>query len=170
MSAFLFGDFYLESLDKEQLKEIKRYFKQKEAYIWFDSEMDFYDGIKTMLQENCYSKNNHSFAITTKRQPKNSHDLLFPWDKYENEELFPPDDYDRKTLQKLCNKNLEIFQDLFVKFLEVICLKCVRVFVVVGYSPEFSVEQFTVQEMIDDLKGQVPDRIMLDPVIYEIKM
>ena len=136
--------------------------------IWFDNEVDFYDGIKLMLQENPDSKNNHSFAITTKRQPTNSHDLLFPWDKYDSDKLFPQGDLDGQNLRSFCNINLDIFQDLFVKFKEIIRPRNMRVFVVVGYSPEFSIERFTIKEMVEDLKEQVPDRTMLDPVIYEI--
>ena len=168
MSAFLFGDFHLEALEKERLKEVKAYFNQKDAYIWFDSEIDFYGGIQTMLEENPTPKNNHVFAITTKRQPTNSHDLLFPWDKYENDELFSQDNHSNENFQKLCNLNLNIFQDLFINFIKIIQPKSIRVFVVVGYSPEFSIENFTVEEMIADLKEQVPEKTMLDPVIYEI--
>lgn len=171
MSAFLFGDFFSSDIAKEKWEELEVYFKKKDAYIWLDDNIDFYKDIQLMLQENPRTQNNHSFAITTKNQPRNSHDLLLPWDKYEKEELFPDGTgYERSRYNELASSNLDVFYDLFLQFMKVIKPQGTRVFVVMGYDTQFEIERYSIKQMVNDLKEQVqnPYSVSFDSVIYEI--
>lgn len=174
MSEFLFGDFYSKHLEKEQVIATKAYFLKRDAFIWFDNEITFhnntesYGSIQQMLHENPSENNNHTFFITTKTQPDNSYDLLYPWDKYKVAEKNSDDTLKEKTDEELCDNNLNILHNLLLHFIENVQPKSMRVFVVVGYDPEFQNEKFRIDEMIDDLKRQVKEDGSLDSVIYEI--
>ncbi len=50
-------------------------------------------------------KGNTLFALTSRNQATNSDDLLFPYDKYTNEQLFA--DNTRECFSQCCEKNLK---------------------------------------------------------------
>lgn len=169
MSAFVFGDFHSDFFTIETIRELKSIFEKEEAYIWFDEEINFYDDIETMLNENRNGDNNIKFSITTKFQPTNSSDLLFPFDKYDMEELFPNGfDEDRDGFNKICRENLEIFNNLFLKFVKTIQPKKLRIFIVIGYDNSFEIRKYSSQQMFKDVYEQVKMSSFLSSVIYEI--
>jgi|GEM_PF-1509056 len=168
MSEFLFGDFFIASLEKKKVRELKDNFAQKDVYIWFDDEIDFYKEIHTMLKEHPGLKRNHSFAITTKIQKGNSHDLLYPWDKYNISQMSNDDCYNEKSEDELYNINLAIFYDLFNEFIKIIRPIDMRVFVVDSYDPEFEIVKLSLKEMFLDLKENVKENDFIVPTIYEI--
>ena len=83
-------------------------------------------------------------------------------------ERFSDNIYDGKTDDELCDNNPEILHDLLLQFKKIIHPKNMRIFVVVGYDPEFHREKVSITEMIHDLKEQVKGEDFLDSVIYEI--
>ena len=86
MSYFVFGSF--DSPNSESLfDKIKKYGQNKGVYFWFNSEITFYPEIFKMCKEQA-SQKQVTFALTSSKQPSNSSDLLFPYDKFTNHELF----------------------------------------------------------------------------------
>lgn len=161
MSEILFGDFYSKHLEKEQVDAAKASFFKKDVFIWLDNEItlhnnrESYGSIQQMLHENPKENNNHAFFITTKIQSDNSYDLLYPWDKYKMAEKVSNDIFKEKTDEELCDTNLDILHELLLQLVKIIQPENMRIFVVVGYDPEFQTEKFSIGEMIDNLKSQV---------------
>ena len=81
------------------------------------------------------SKGNTKFVITSKNQPCNSSDVLFPFDKYTNEVLFA--DKSRNFYKKCCRENIDILFDCLKNLINLLHIKQIEIFVVEGYDDNF---------------------------------
>ena len=133
MSYFLFGTFSA-MYKKEILRQIKAYGKDKNIYIWFNEEIVFYEEIQRMLMEQ-KSEGDFRFAITSKYQPHNSSDVLFPFDKFSSDILFS--DKSRSFYKKCCKDNLDILFDCIRILINSLHIKQIDFFVVEGYDDNF---------------------------------
>lgn len=167
MSHILFGDFFSNKFTPEQIKSVKLYSEKKGIYYWFNKEINFYNDIHTMFEENKKPKNDIKFCITSCLQPTNSEDLLFPYNKYDENQLFPKRD-SRSAFEDLCKLNLSSFYDTFRFFEKTLSPKGLRVIITEGYDCDFRVEKCTSKIMLQDIERQIITSHMLDSVIYEL--
>lgn len=164
MSYFIFGSFDLNQ-NKSSLQDVKIFGKRKDVYFWFDEEITFYNDIARMcLEQN--SCGNMQFALTSFNQKYNSSDLLFPYDKYTNEELFK--DKSREFFCQCCHNNLNIVFDCLKKFMEVSNPSHLEIFVTEGYDDAFQRKRCTLSEMKEDLLSQIEAASFIDSCIYQI--
>lgn len=164
MSYFLFGSF--NSLEEEQvIQSIKEYGKAEGVFFWFNEEIDFYEDIFRMCNEQ-ESQKDIVFAITSSNQPRNSSDLLFPYDKFTNEELFS--DISRKYFKECCENNLKILFDCLKKLLELFQPNKIDIFVVEGYDDNFQRRECSIDDMFQDIENQVINSFSIDSCIYEL--
>ncbi len=163
MSYFLFGSFHATQ-DKHCLEDVKSYGKQNDVYVWFDDEITFYREIATMCAEQ-HSCGTVRFALTSFRQKYNSSDLLFPYDKYTNDEFFQ--DQSRVSFCRCCRSNLDIVWDCLRKLMELAAPSCLEIFVVEGYDDVFQRKPCTFDEMKEDLLAQI-ETGFVDSSIYQI--
>ena len=101
MSHFVFGCFNSDVVTSEVIDELKTGAQNRDVFIWFDSQLEFYSDISKMIKEQG-GKGEFLFALTSRNQPSNSDDLLFPYDKYTNEQLFA--DETREYFSRCCKK------------------------------------------------------------------
>ncbi len=164
MSYFIFGSFDLE-LNLNILQDIRTYGKRKNVYFWFNEEITFYKDITRMcIEQN--SCGNVQFALTSVEQKYNSSDLLFPYDKYTNEELFR--DKKREYFRQCCENNLNIVFDCLERLIEIAAPSHLEIFVVEGYDDVFQRKICTLNEMREDLLCQVEQASFIDSCIYQI--
>lgn len=165
MSYFLFGTF--DALkDETIIQRVKTYTKEKGIYIWFDKEITFYKEIQRMLMEQ-NSKGSIMFAITSKNQPCNSSDVLFPFDKFTNDALF--EDESREFYKKCCRDNIDILFDCLNKTIDSFNFRQGEIFVVEGYDDNFQKKKCNVDEMKKDLLLQIEDKVSVDSCIYYVR-
>ena len=120
MSYFIFGTFdMIDNESEEILQSLKEYGKEKDIYIWFNEEIAFYKEIPIMLKEQ-NAEGNIKFAVTSLCQPRNSSDLLFPFDKINSEVLFA--DKTRKYFEKCCKDNISILINYLKRILILVCI------------------------------------------------
>lgn len=166
LSYFLFGSFDT-ALNEEIRSKIKNYSNHSNVYFHFDEEIDFYDDIIRMCEEQNIAEDGTIFAVTSKNQPCNSSDLLFPFDKYSNEYLFS--DLTRKTFNETCKINLKILFDA-LKYLICICdVHCIKIIVVEGYDDKFLIKNCTLEEMQLDVLQQIVSECYIESIIYCIE-
>lgn len=164
MSYFIFGSFDLCE-NKNSLQDVKSYGEKKGVYFWYDEEITFYKDITQMcVEQNSYG--NVKFALTSFNQKYNSSDLLFPYDKYTNEELFK--DKSRKYFCQCCKNNLKIVFDCLAKLMEIAIPSRLEIFVVEGYDNVFKRKDCTLREMEEDLLYQIETESFIDSCIYQI--
>lgn len=164
MSYFIFGSFDLIQ-NKRSLQDVKRYGKQRDVYFWFDEEITFYKDILQMCMEQ-KSCGKVKFALTSFNQKHNSSDLLFPYDKFTNEELFK--DKSRKVFCQCCKNNLSIVFDCLQNLIEISTPTHLEIFVVEGYDDAFQRKIYTLNEMEEDLLRQIETDAFIDSCIYQI--
>lgn len=164
MSYFLFGSFNALK-DEMILQKVKAYAKEKGIYIWFDEEITFYKEIQRMLTEQ-NSEGSIKFAITSKNQPYNSSDVLFPFDKFTNEALFA--DKSREFFKKGCRDNIDILFDCLKKIIDSFYFRQGEIFVVEGYDDIFQKKECNIDEMKRDLLLQIEDKVSIDSCIYYV--
>ena len=164
MSYFMFGTFDLMHNDSF-LQHIKAYALERNIYIWFDEEITFYREIHTMLNEQNMS-GNIKFAITSKNQPRNSSDVLLPFDKYPSNKLFA--DESMTFYKHSCRKNINILFECLDEFFAASNLKWIDICVVEGYDDSFRKLELTTGEMKCDLLNQIENTGTLDSSIYRI--
>jgi hypothetical protein len=170
MSYFLFGDFFSNLFIEKNINNLKSIAEKKGIYFHFNEEINFYEGIHTMLNEHPKLQNNLTFCITTKNQPAtNSEDLLLPWDEYDINVLFPSGYDDRREFNNICKKHLSVFKEIYYKFLLILKPQKLRIFTVDGYDDEFIVCQCNNEYMFEDLERQIIESCELDSKIYEIE-
>ena len=163
MSYFMFGS--LDSAkDKKKIQNVKAYGNERNVYFWFDDEITFYKDIQRMCTEQ-KSQGTILFAITSLNQHQNSSDLLFPYDKYSNEELFS--DKSRKQFKKCCSDNLNIVFDCLKNLTETLNPLRMEIFVVEGYDDSFERRKCTLDEMKKDLLSQIEMTSFIDSCIYQ---
>ena len=164
MSYFIFGSFDLYE-NKNSLQDVKSYGEKKDVYFWYDEEITFYkDIVKMCIEQNSYG--NVKFALTSFNRKYNSSDLLFPYDKYTNEELFK--DKSRKYFCQCCENNLRIVFDCLGKLVEISAPFHLEIFVVEGYDDIFERKNCTLKEMEEDLLYQIETESFIDSCIYQI--
>jgi hypothetical protein len=172
MSYFLFGDFSSDLFIEKNINNLNSVAKEKGIYFHFNGDINFYDGIHTMLNEHSMPQNDIQFCVTTKSQlAANSHDLLLPWGVYDTEVLFPNGSEDRREFDNICKKHHSIFEEIYYKFLLILKPKNLRIFVTEGYdSPEEFIEcQCKSEYMFKDFERQIIESCDLDSKIYEIE-
>ena len=162
MSYFLFGTFNA-SWDEKKLQQVKTYGKNKNIYIWFNEEIDFYKDIYSMLNEQ-NSKGKIKFAITSENQPCNSSDVLFPFDKFTNEVLF--EDETRGFFKKCCRENIDILFDCLKKMFDMLHIVQCEIFIVEGYDDVFQRKMCSLDEMKRDILGQIEESADIVSCIY----
>lgn len=167
MSHILFGDFFSEKTDSLSKEKIRAKLAEDDVYIFFDEQMNFYNDVFQMLAENKSNNSNTSFCLTSINQKYNSDDLLYPFDKYGEDELFPDGtEGDREWYEQLCLQNLTQLQNSVTKILEFLEVKFFRIFITDGYDTELDVCCCTIEEMIKDIYRQVTEDIGLNSKIY----
>lgn len=162
MSYFLFGSFNAIH-NKKLLQQIKSYGNKNNIYVWFNEEIAFYKEIQRMLEEQ-KSKGNITFAITSKNQPRNSSDVLFPFDKFTNEMLFS--DESRNFYKKCCEDNLDILFDCLKKLVDLLYIRQAEIFVVEVYDDTFCKKICSMDEMKKDLLCQIENNVFIDSCVY----
>ena len=109
------------------------------------------------------------FCITSESQPKNSDDVLFPYDKFPDQMLVHRG-ADRLDFVQRCRDNLNLLRNGLRDFIEKYSPARLRVFVSDGYDPEFECAKTTLEEMLDDLEAQVIEDFFLEAKVYEIEL
>ena len=166
MSYFIFGSFY-STYDKEILQQVKSYANEKNIYIWLCEEITFYKEIQRMIEEQ-KSYGNIMFAITSEKQPRNSSDVLFPFDKFTSDVLFA--DESREFYKQCCRDNLDILFDCLKKLIDSLHVRYVEIFVVEGYDDIFRKEVCSIDELKRDLLCQIEDNVSIDSCIYCVNL
>jgi len=164
MSYFLFGSFN-SVYDKELLEQVKSYASEKNIYIWFGEEITFYKEIHRMLEEQ-KSDGNIKFAITSKNQPCNSSDVLFPFDKFSSDVLFA--DESRNFYKQCCRDNINMLFDCLKKIIDSLHNRQVEIFVVEGYDDIFRKKVCSIDELKQDLLCQIEDKVSIESCIYNV--
>lgn len=164
MSYFLFGTFDLSG-NKSALKTIKSYGKQQNIYFYLDNEIDFYDEIFRMCKEQNLDQK-VIFSITSYNQPYNSDDLLFPYDKFTQEELF--NDQTRKKFENYCEKNIEILFGFLQKMIDILNLNDLNIVVVEGYDTSFEKRRCSLNQLKENLLSQIEKEGFIQSCIYSI--
>lgn len=167
MSHIVFGDFKLDLMNEHSFEKLRKEAYSKGVLFHFNDEINFYKDIRKMLLENVDIDNNCIFCITSSNQEYNSDDLLFPDDKYTEEELFPDGD-DRKHFEDLCFQNIIILKNAILSLSEVLNVSNLRVFVVGGYDDNFITMKCNEAEMAQDIFEQVINSFNLKSKIYKI--
>ncbi|MCB7306086.1 hypothetical protein NE683_18790 [Bariatricus massiliensis] len=162
MSHFLFGEYR-----KGQSNDVENYWDKNNVIFTFDNKIDFYPDIFTMVEENTTLTNRRVFCLTSNLQMKNSDDLIFPYDKYTNEELFPHGK-DRSIYANFCKQNLAILAESLENFMKDVKPNSLRIYVVDGYDSNFRIVKCKLKDMIDDIYNQVINSFVLESKIYEI--
>lgn len=162
MSYFLFGTFDTMH-DNAVLKKVKELGEEKNIYIWFNEEIIFYEEIQRMLMEQ-KAEGKIKFAITSKLQPSNSCDVLFPFDKFTNEALFA--DETRSFYKECCRDNIDILFEFLNDLIKLLNIVQVVMFVVEGYDDTFHQKVCTIDDMKNDLLYQVENKVSIDSCIY----
>ena len=165
MSYFVFGSF--DSPNNESLfDKIKKYGQNKGVHFWFNSEITFYPEIFKMCKEQA-SQKQVTFALTSSKQPSNSSDLLFPYDKFTNQELFS--NGSRLFFNRCCESNIRPLFDCLKKLLALFKLKNLEIFTVEGYDTGFIKKKCTLEEMELDLLTQIKTTSIIESCIYSIE-
>lgn len=167
MSHFIFGCFNSDVVASEITDELKKMAQKKDVFIWFDNEIDFYSEISRMIKEQG-GKGDVLFALTSRKQPSNSDDLLFPYDKYTNEQLFA--DKKREYFSKCCKENLSILYWCFKEMVQRLQPKVFEVFITEGYDCDFTKKSITLDEMEFDIQQQVLTSFSIESCVYQIKV
>ena len=163
MSHFLFGEFDT----KQKIELEKEIYTNRDFFYWFNQQVDFCDDVIKMMGENQKSKKENWFLITSKLQMKNSEDILFPYDKYSNEELFPEGE-DRRYFEESCSQNLHLLSESLEQFVKDMQPTYLRIFVTEGYDNAFELEECTINMMIEDLQKQIINSFSIASKIYDI--
>lgn len=170
MSHILYGDFYSEYFKPDLIKEVKDYAAKRDIYYWFNDEVIGGDkDINIILKEHSVTKSTSSFFVSSSNQPTNSDDVLFPFDKYNQEDLFPNGYDDRTFFIKACRNNLYIFKDTFNNFIEILKPNNLRVFISIGYNRDFIESNCNIDQMILNIENQVKTHATLSSAIYNIR-
>lgn len=167
MSHILFGDFMISYENYQKIDKVKQCLSQKGIRLYIDNEINFYSDIQLVLSEQSENKHRQIFCLTTDNQPTNSEDLLFPYDKYSNEELFPNGE-ERNIFNEFCKNNLEEFKQGIKCILEFVEIKKIRIFVTEGYDNQFEILHCSIDEMINHMLKQVISAYYIDSAIYYI--
>ena len=166
MSYFLFGSFRT-TYDEELVQQVKLYGSNNDIYIWFNEEITFYKEIQRMLEEQ-ESEGDIIFAITSKNQPHNSNDVLFPFDKVDNEVLFA--DESRSIYKKYCEENLDILFECLNTLIQLLGIRQLEIFVVEGYDVTFQKKICDLDAVKIDLLCQIENKVFIDSCIYYISL
>lgn len=167
MSHIVFGCFNADIAAVGMADELKKVAREKDVLVWFDSEVNFYSDISKMVKEQG-GKGKVLFALTSRRQPSNSDDLLFPYDKYTNEQLFA--DKTREYFSQCCKDNLEILFWCLKEMIQRLRPKLFEVFVTEGYDCDFTKKNMILGEMESDIQQQVLTSFSIESSIYQIKV
>lgn len=167
MSHFIFGCFNSDIVVSGQTEELKKMAQKKDVLIWFDNEIDFYPDITKMIKEQG-GEGCVLFTLTSRNQPSNSDDLLFPYDKYTNEQLF--EDKTREYFSQCCKDNLETLFWCLQVMIQRLKPRLFQVFVTEGYDCNFIKKCMILDEMKSDIQQQVLTSFSLDSCIYQIKI
>lgn len=162
MSYFLFGTFNV-SWDEKKAQQVKAYGKNKNIYILFNEETDFYKDIYTMLIEQ-NSNGKIKFAVSSANQPCNSSDVLFPFDKFTNEVLF--EDKTGGFFNKCCKENIDILFDCLKKMFDLFHIVQCEIFIVEGYDDVFRRKICSLDEMKRDILCQIKESASIESCIY----
>lgn len=139
MSHFVVGCFNSDVVTSEVIDELKTGAQNRDVFIWFDSQLEFYSDISKMIKEQG-GKGKFLFALTSRNQPSNSDDLLFPYDKYTNEQLFA--DETREYFSRCCKKNLEILFWCLKEMIQKLQPKLFELFITEGYDCNFIKKEY----------------------------
>ena len=167
MSHFIFGCFNSAVLGSEITDELKKIAQKKDVFIWFDNGIDFYSDISKMIKEQG-GKGKVLFALTSRNQPNNSDDLLFPYDKNTNEQLFA--DKTREYFSQCCKENLKILFWYLKEMIQRLQPKLFDVFITEGYDCDFIKKSITLDEMEFDIQQQVLTSFSIESCVYQIKV
>lgn len=106
--------------------------------------------------------------MTSRNQPNNSDDLLFPYDKYTNEQLFA--DKTREYFSQCCKENLKILFWYLKEMIQRLQPKLFDVFITEGYDCDFIKKSITLDEMEFDIQQQVLTSFSIESCVYQIKV
>lgn len=163
MSHFLIGEFVTNRIIESE----QRTYGNKDIYYYFNQKTDLCKDVCDTVKENVKLPEHDWFLITSKLQGKNSDDVLFPYDKYSNEELFPSDG-DREFFEEKCISNLRLLFESLSQFIEDMNPVDLRIIIVQGYDTVFKEEKCTLETMFEDLQNQAINTYFLDSKIYNI--
>ena len=164
MSHIVFGCYDSEMVDSEKICELKRKAQEKGIFLWFDKEVNFYPDVPIMMKEQ-QGKIENLFVITSQWQRYNSDDLLFPYDKYTNEQLFS--DETREYFSLCCKKNLDILFWCLFEMVQSLHPKKFEVFVTEGYDCSFVKKIVDLKDMEADILTQVLNSFFIESCIYQ---
>lgn len=167
MSHFVFGCFNSDVVTSEVIDELKTRAQNRDVFIWFDGQLEFYSDISRMIKEQG-GKGKFLFALTSRNQPSNSDDLLFPYDKYTNEQLFA--DKTRAYFSQCCKENLEILFWCLKEMIQKLQPKLFELFITEGYDCDFIKKRIFLDEMEFDIQQQVLTSFSIESCIYQIEV
>lgn len=167
MSHIVFGyfDCHLDILTQSIQGELKKIGKNKNILIHFHNELHFYSAILKIIEEQNIQSNN-VFALTSLNQPTNSDDLLFPYDKYTNDELFL--DRTRNKFCKYCNENLDILFSYLREIIYILNIKSFNLIITNGYSDNFIKKNVNLEEIQMDVYNQILTGFSIESCMYII--
>ena len=168
MSHIIFGDFYARNNNRKNINQLKEKLFLSDVLFLNGNEISFSADIERMLKENVNTTTNMFFCLTTTKQKYNSDDLLFPYNKYSEEELFPNGE-NRDEFERKCFENLKIYQDSINNIIHMLSVIEMRIFITEGYDNKFEVMRCNnVEEMVEDIKKQVHNFFSLESKIYRM--
>lgn len=166
MSHFIFGTFCLDETKKYIVEDLK-----EELSAWgiilTVNEFPYFEDISRMLNENLYASDVTKFALSSVRQPYNSDDILYPYDKYSNQELFDDSDNQIK-FKELCLNHLNVLKKIINTINDNPYTTKVQIMISEGYDNHFLTQYMTVEEMVRDIYSQVISSFSLESKIYLI--
>lgn len=168
MSHILFGDCRILEENYVKFDKVKKYLSDRGIKLYINNEINFYNDIHEILAEQKIDNKRIKFCFTSDNQLTNSDDLLFPYDKFSNEELFLDGD-NRNVFKEICMKNLNYFQLSLEYFFKTIEPKEARIFVTEGYDNRFSEIHCNIDVMIKHIFKDVISSHFLDSTIYYIE-
>lgn len=164
MSHIMFG--VMKS--SKNSEDLKKYMKIRYPTINILTGKDVQndDNIMKMLKNNILDINNYyQFLFTSKLQPFNSDDLLFPYSKFSNEYLFCK----KENFVNEATKNLNFTFEMLKSFSLYASALELKIFVTETYDDNFEVNKCSFDEMKENILKQVLNGYYISSSVYIIE-
>lgn len=135
-------------------------------YFLTGSDIPNLNTILTMFSENNIQTENHCiFMLSSELQPHNSDDLLFPYSKYENDELFiSPNNFEDKS-----KENLHTTFCAIEKILRKFKTHKILLAITESYDNNFIYNECSMKDAETDILRQVLDGYYIESAFYSIQ-
>lgn len=139
--------------------------KNDDIYFLTGNDIPNLNSILMIFSENNIKTENHClFMLSSELQPNNSDDLIFPYSKYENDELFiSRSNFEEKSKENL-HRTFCAIEKILLKF------KTNKIVLVITeiYDDKFIINECSMKEAQNDILKQVLDGFYINSTIYNI--